>query len=635
METKHESNKPELDMEVTKSILATLSLTSFTLGDYLVVTRDEFDVILSGDPYIALMVLFNLKTGRFITRVWNETLKAGFVENVDQVASVCRRHFEGVRPCIGRPVDSCEEETIVNIPLPRKVSKNCHKVVKSSQNVERQCCPECLKSEDILPTKGYEDHDCFVELVGLDENDIEPPEAETSTVDAKPVIKEDDERHNLLYTKLDQRYERLITEALVLSTGQELSVKEICQIISNTYPFVYDMSKKGWKNSIRYTLAVKPHFEKVPGRDGHWRCRNKEESGTLYEFKCKQCDFVASLANDLIKHMRVEEHTQDPAVDCPKCKKEFFMSGILPHFERCIPKPKKKTSDAPMDCPWCEKTVRHYDFHWHMSSEHRWGAFWCLECSHKANFADDLVEHMEQESHADAPYIICPSCDDTFPMMEVDAHYVECLASRPKHQPKKLKAYQCSTCDKVLRGKQKYNIHIKTHLRAQGLTEEEAKMSLYYYCDKCDKRFTQRYVLTDHMRSDHSNVKLKCPLCHLTFRKRTELSKHKIIAHSADTKYVCQFCEKRFRSEKTRITHERVHKEPEFQCHFCAKLLKSEEALEGHEKMHTGEKPFTCSICDTGFTSKKNIDQHMRGKHKVAGPKGGKPGWRHRLRIKK
>ena len=150
MEVKHDPEKAVLDVEVTKSILATLSLTSFTLGDYLVVTRKDFDVFLSGDPYIALMVLFNLKSGRFIARVWNETLNAGFAEDSNHVVSICTRHFDGVRPCVGRPVESCEEEAVVSIPLPRKVSKNCHKVVKFGSSDAPQCCEECLtiKSEE-------------------------------------------------------------------------------------------------------------------------------------------------------------------------------------------------------------------------------------------------------------------------------------------------------------------------------------------------------------------------------------------------------------------------------------------------------------------------------------------------------
>ena len=151
-------------------------------------------------------------------------------------------------------------------------------------------------------------------------------------------------------------------------------------------------------------------------------------------------------------------------------------------------------------------------------------------------------------------------------------------------------------------------------------------MSLYHYCDKCDKRFTQKYALTDHIRSEHSNIKLECPMCNLTFQKRTEWTKHKIIAHPTDPKYICQFCDQHFGSETSRLAHERIHKEAEFQCQHCAKLLKSKNALNAHEKMHTGEKPFTCSICSAGFTSSSRLGQHMRGVHKIA-KGGGQTGW--------
>ena len=331
--------------------------------------------------------------------------------------------------------------------------------------------------------------------------------------------------------------------------------------------------------------------------------------------------------------MKVNGHTQDPAIGCPKCKNEFFMSGIVSHFDKCN-KPKKQVGNTPSECPWCDKVLSQSALQSHMILKHQWGAFRCLECSHKANFAEDLVEHMVQESHADAPYIICPSCDNTYPMMDVETHYGVCLASIPRRRVQKFKPFKCATCGKVV-DKRKYKEHLRTHLRAQGLTEEEAKMSLYHYCDKCDKRFTQKYALTDHIRSEHSNIKLECPMCNLTFQKRTEWTKHKIIAHSTDARYACQFCDKRFGSESDRMSHEKVHKEPEFQCHICSKLLKSKEALDAHEKMHTGEKPFTCSICDAGFTSKGRLGAHIKGTHKVPGPKGGKAGWPQRTRTKK
>ena len=46
-------------------VLRELSLSSLLLGDYLVILRSDFDIIISGEPYLATMCLFNLKTGNY------------------------------------------------------------------------------------------------------------------------------------------------------------------------------------------------------------------------------------------------------------------------------------------------------------------------------------------------------------------------------------------------------------------------------------------------------------------------------------------------------------------------------------------------------------------------------------------
>ena len=85
---KSEKDPDELviDLDVIRSVVASQSLASVTLGDYLVVMMSYFDVVLFGEPYLASMLLFNQKTGSFIARMWNQTVR------VDKV--VTREHFE-------------------------------------------------------------------------------------------------------------------------------------------------------------------------------------------------------------------------------------------------------------------------------------------------------------------------------------------------------------------------------------------------------------------------------------------------------------------------------------------------------------------------------------------------------------
>ena len=60
-----QEHKCEFDLEEAKGILASLSLTSVTFEDYLIVMRSEFDVNILGQPYLALMLLFNIKSGKY------------------------------------------------------------------------------------------------------------------------------------------------------------------------------------------------------------------------------------------------------------------------------------------------------------------------------------------------------------------------------------------------------------------------------------------------------------------------------------------------------------------------------------------------------------------------------------------
>ena len=61
----HSESAPGFDRENVDSVLAALSLTSVNFGDYAVVMRSEFDLSVAGEPYIALMLLLNVKSGKF------------------------------------------------------------------------------------------------------------------------------------------------------------------------------------------------------------------------------------------------------------------------------------------------------------------------------------------------------------------------------------------------------------------------------------------------------------------------------------------------------------------------------------------------------------------------------------------
>ena len=64
--------KPKVDLLEAQSALAAVALTSVAVGEYLVVLRSQFDVFVAGEPYPALMVLYNTTSGKVLRRIWNQ-----------------------------------------------------------------------------------------------------------------------------------------------------------------------------------------------------------------------------------------------------------------------------------------------------------------------------------------------------------------------------------------------------------------------------------------------------------------------------------------------------------------------------------------------------------------------------------
>ena len=82
---KKEEAALELSLENATEVLSKLSLVSVTIGDYLVIMRSQFDLTISGEPYIGLVMLLSLKDGAYISRIWNQTVASGNVERPDQL----------------------------------------------------------------------------------------------------------------------------------------------------------------------------------------------------------------------------------------------------------------------------------------------------------------------------------------------------------------------------------------------------------------------------------------------------------------------------------------------------------------------------------------------------------------------
>ncbi|WAR18152.1 ZNF91-like protein [Mya arenaria] len=97
-----------------------------------------------------------------------------------------------------------------------------------------------------------------------------------------------------------------------------------------------------------------------------------------------------------------------------------------------------------------------------------------------------------------------------------------------------------------------------------------------HFCKICNKAFSRKLFLENHVRSHTGEKPFKCRICGKGFTQKCNLKTHFVVTHTASIIH--------------RHSDEKKHK-----CEICGKGFIRKLFLENHMRIHTGEKPFTCT----------------------------------------
>ncbi|XP_071121483.1 zinc finger protein 208-like [Mytilus edulis] len=333
------------------------------------------------------------------------------------------------------------------------------------------------------------------------------------------------------------------------------------------------------------------------------KLHNQIHTGENY-FNCDQCDRIFKKASKLQAH-RQKDHTGEKPLKCSVCFKRFCLkSSLNRHMKhscsqtkvsndmQCNKDLKLETENSKKQSPLSSNVWMNKE-----TAPKKIERFVCEQCGTGFHYMTQYKQHSVM--HSDVKPFSCDVCDRSF--------------SRARHLKihKRIhtgeKPYKCKSCDQTFSSSTLLIFHRRTH------TGEKP-----YLCHVCGLQFVTGSGLSDHLLR-HQNIKEhKCQICCREYKsmrgwkKHTETHNKHYKGHEGD-KIKCETCRKEFKSKNGLQSHRRyVHSgNKPFSCLICQKRFVKSQNLKSHVRMHTGEKPYECSVCQKKYGSQKSHRDHL------------------------
>ena len=326
-------------------------------------------------------------------------------------------------------------------------------------------------------------------------------------------------------------------------------------------------------------------------------------------YYCDKCNFESTTRNNLRTHQC--RHS------CSFCewKKELDSHTITTHREKYM-----NINNTPLSSPAFTvnenenvDSLKEYMSNWFNKNKYN-----CRLCQKTFVVEAYLLKHFK-DIHCDSS-IRCEKCDITLKNKST-------LRSHNRvHKSKNI--VKCIYCNYIT----VFSSNPSNDPMIRHLGNVHGAL-LPFKCLYCDDKFSTYKLRKRHMKSHDEAKPFKCEHCQMAFIHDCQLKAHSEI-HNTEKNQLCSKCLKSYPSERLLKTHQNIHTEQykkkllEANKYFCSldnctntTGYRSEKDLERHVMLHTGEKPFSCNVCDYTTSNINTLRKHERT-HMGEGPDG-------------
>ena len=216
------SKSRKMEYQELSDTLEDLHLQLITIGDWILVQRAIFDIHVNEEPYHSVQIYANLKSMKFIRRVWGISERSGELRTKEDMRDLCIATFNMSAVCLGHITpDSGRDLDLVKVkyPFTRWISDSCHVRYSRDQsgkttgicsacsggapNIKEICIKSKIKEPHEFLTEEdlkYENEDVQEEDMKREQNDGDDwseyyePDSETNIdEDYKDVTMDDNE----------------------------------------------------------------------------------------------------------------------------------------------------------------------------------------------------------------------------------------------------------------------------------------------------------------------------------------------------------------------------------------------------------------------------------------------------------